>query len=284
MKIIYFADISRSDVVEAVELFKDFAKGKVDILANCFGDGCSSEYDEADIAVVFGGDGSILHAAHSLLGKDIPVAGINMGRLGFLAEFNIDDLQTYFDKIFLGDFIVEEKLLLDCTVRCLKGGVVKATALNDIAINSGPPFTTIELEIEVNSNPVTSCLGDGVVVCTPTGSTAYNLSAGGPIISTDVEAIGITPLNPHSLSFRPVVVNPKKVIEIFPVRVNAGSAITVDGRILANLEDAIGIKIEKSKEKLKLISNPNKTQWDALACKLKWAQKPHYKADKTDCR
>jgi NAD+ kinase len=277
VNIIYFADISRGLVAEAAARFECFAKGKVEVLGNCFGSCDRQLCSRADIAVVLGGDGSIIHAAHSLFGLGIPVAGINMGRLGFLAEFNMDGLEEHFGRIFAGDYVVEEKMMLDCEVITESGKILTDCALNDIAFNSGRPFSAIELEIEINSNPMASCLGDGLVICSPTGSTAYNLSAGGPIMSKDVEAIGITPLNPHTLTFRSVLVGPNCIIEIFPVRTNEGSAVIVDGRLLHDFSSVKSVRITRSAEKLKLIGNPCKTQWDALAYKLKWAQKPHYK-------
>ena len=151
-----------------------------------------------------------------------------------------------------------------------------SVALNDVFIASGPPFRMVELKISVDGQPLAGCMSDGLVISTPTGSTAYNLSAGGPIISADLSAIVITPLCPHSLCFRPIVIKAESVLEIRAVRVNEGTTITLDGQKFGKLNAGDVIKIEQDKGSFLVVNNPRRTQWDTLAGKLNWAETPRY--------
>ncbi len=278
-KLVIFGDPAKGDVGAAIDEFVAFAKGKAEILASCGIDACTAEIlKEADFAVVFGGDGSIISAARQLSQMSVPVIGVNLGKLGFLAEFSVNELKEYFAGITLGKAKIEKRMMLEC--RVFSGGdeVFSSAAINDVFITAGPPFSMIELKVSVDGQPLAGCVSDGLVISTPTGSTAYNLSAGGPIISGKMEAMVITPICPHSLSFRPIVINADSKVEVFGVRVNEGTTVSIDGQVSCKLSVEDVVRVERDAGEFLVVNNPLRTQWDTLATKLSWAEKPRYKS------
>ncbi len=257
-KLIIFGDPKKQGVGEAIEQFVSFAKGKADIIGNfnvqnlsctCEKDSGKVSPDNAqiqnvlkkcDYAVVFGGDGSIISTARSVSEASIPVIGVNVGKLGFLAEFSVDELKEFFPSLIKDGTKTDKRMMLNCRVFSSEKGENRAekfcsSAINDIYITAGPPFRMIELKILVDGQPLAGCVSDGLIISTPTGSTAYNLSAGGPIVSPKMDAVVITPICPHSLSFRPIVINADSTIEVHGLHVNEGTTISIDGQISLNL-------------------------------------------------
>lgn len=275
--IIIFGDPNRQYATEAMQQFVDFVRDKARIISNCFRGDCPLEtLKRADFAVVFGGDGTILSAARDLAETNVPVIGVNVGKLGFLAEFSPAEVQSLFEQV-TRDPIVEKRMILQCTVVSHSSGeTFSTTAINDVVIAAGQPFNMIDLKIAVKNQPLADCIGDGLIISTPTGSTAYNLSAGGPILSANLSAIVITPLCPHSLSFRPIVINADNLIDIEPIRVNPGTQIILDGQVPRSLGVKDRISIRKDPGSFLVVNNPLRTQWDTLASKLSWATKPKY--------
>jgi NAD+ kinase len=277
-RLILFADSKRPNAVSAMERFLDFAKDKAEVLANCLGQECSIDtLRHADFAIVFGGDGTILGAARLLCESKVPVIGVNVGKLGFLAEFGVEELESYFERICQDKSLIEQRVVLRCQVYRGEERIISGNAVNDVVISAGEPFNMIEFKMEVNGQPLTSCFGDGVILSTPTGSTAYNLSAGGPILTANLSAIVITPICPHSLSFRPIVIDDGSRVQIRPMRVNAQTTLLFDGQKQHSLTVQDRVVVEKHDGKFLVVSNPARTQWDTLADKLKWAEKPRYR-------
>lgn len=276
-KVILFGDPGRPHAIEALEQFVGFAASRVEILSNCFESGCGIEVlQEADYAVVFGGDGTILGAARQLCESKVPVVGVNVGKLGFLAEFSIEELQEQFERIFFGDVFIEKRMIMQCVVS--RGGeeVFASTAVNDAVITAGAPFNMVEMKLSVQKQKLAVCIGDGIIVSTPTGSTAYNLSAGGPIVSAKLSAMVITPICPHSLSFRPIVINADSKLTIEMIRMNEQTTLLLDGQVQTKLHCDDVIEIQKHDGQFLVINNPMRTQWETLASKLSWAEKPRY--------
>lgn len=149
-------------------------------------------------------------------------------------------------------------------------------AVNDCFITAGPPFKMIELQIKVNGQPLAGCVSDGLIVSSPTGSTAYSLAAGGPILSNVLEGMVITPICPHSLSFRPIVISARSRLDCLGLKVNKGTTFSIDGQISLPFTANDIISIEKAKTSFLVINNPLRSQWDTLAAKLGWAEKPKY--------
>ncbi len=276
-RIVIFRDPEREHVKEATDDFVSFLNEKVDIVANCGIQDCDCDLlANSDYAVVFGGDGTIISAANELRHSNVPVVGVNMGNLGFLAEFTLKDLKESFDIIISDKAKIEKRMMINCTHARKGKEIFRSTAANDVFINAGPPFRMLELKMFVNDQPLTSCISDGLIISTPTGSTAYNLSAGGPILAGRVQAMVITPICPHSLSFRPIVISADSKLQVHAERVNIGTQVSVDGRFQEPVKEGDVVYIERHKGDFLIVNNPNHTQWDTLASKLRWAEKPKY--------
>ena len=244
---------------------------------------------QADAIIVLGGDGTLLSVARRLADRPIPLMGVNFGRLGFLASFTPDEMPDQLESLLAGRLPIRPRLMLqasvvgaDGTSNCYDPAEVAAhrrfvaTALNDAVITAGPPFRMIELGVASGDEPGVRFHGDGVIVSTPSGSTAYNASAGGPIVNPDVDCLCITPLCPHSLSFRPVVVSPASTIYLTAVRVNEGTTLFCDGQESTRLHADDTIIIRRSDHDVLLYENPESRQWRSLAEKLHWAVGPRY--------
>ena len=206
----------------------------------------------------------------------MPVIGVNIGKLGYLAEFSVSELQQYLDRLIKGKLCIEKRMMLDSSIFRSGKKIFRSMAVNDIFINAGPPFRMISLQIKVDGQPLAGCVSDGLIISTPTGSTAYNIAAGGPILSADMEGIVITPICPHSLSFRPIVINAASRLECLGLEVNFGTTVSIDGQISMPLKANDVISIEKAQTSFLVVNNPLRTQWDTLAAKLGWAEKPKY--------
>ncbi len=263
-----------------MEDFSRFFKGRAEIIAICHIDKCTPEVlRDCDFAVVLGGDGTIISAAKDLSEAKVPVIGVNLGKLGFLAEFSVDELKEMYADIISGKASVERRMMLGCRVsqRSAEGREkFHAKAVNDVFVAAGPPFRVIELKIDVDGQQVASCVSDGLIVSTPTGSTAYNLSAGGPILDGSMEAMVITPICPHSLSFRPIVIDAAGVVEIRFSRINEGTTVSIDGQISSGLAINDVVQIARERSSFLVVNNPMRTRWDTLATKLGWAKRPRY--------
>jgi len=281
-KLAIFGHLKRQKVAEAIEAFRDFAEGKAEIVVSC---GVPPLVDSAgvlkncDFAIVFGGDGSIISAARNLSKVSIPMIGVNLGKLGFLAEFSVSELKKYFDDIVGGKATIEKRMMLGCRVfDSSKKSREKfnSSAINDVFITAGQLHRMIELKIAVDGQSVASCVGDGLIISTPTGSTAYNLSAGGPILDSSMLALVITPICPHSLSFRPIVISTGSKVEVFCDQLGDGTTISIDGQDSLVLSVGDVIKLERSNSDFLVVNNPLRTRWDTLAAKLGWAETPKY--------
>lgn len=292
-KLVVFGDPEKHGVNEAIDEFVGFAKDKAEIVAS-YGieDVKDAEkpgstptkvegLEQCDFAVVFGGDGSIISTARKVSEASVPVIGVNVGKLGFLAEFSVDELKDFFPRLLKENVPVDRRMMLGCSVfsgrESRRSERFCSAAINDIFITAGPPFRTVELKILVDEQPLAGCVSDGLIISTPTGSTAYNLSAGGPIVSPKMDAMVITPICPHSLSFRPIVINAESIVEVFGVRVNEGTTISIDGQVSLRLTIDDVVRVQRQSCDFLIVNNPLRSRWDTLATKLRWAEKPKYK-------
>ncbi len=224
-----------------------------------------------DLAIVVGGDGTMLHVARSLASDSIPVVGVNLGRLGFLTEIPADQAVADLDRILGGDFKVEHRMMLQVDVRAADDTLHSATAFNDVVVSKGEVARLIEIEAYVNGEFVTRTRADGVIVATPTGSTAYALSAGGPILHPLLPAIVLVPICPHRLSNRPIVLEGSSVIRLEPLNAPPrGAHVSIDGHIEFSLSGPEHIEVRRAEQVVKLVHVPSHDHYEALRYKLGW--------------
>lgn len=231
-----------------------------------------------DRAVVIGGDGTLIRLARRLADLDLPLVGVNTGRLGFLAEFDPESLFDHAATIFGPEPPMHEQMMLATAIRSPDGHLLREdVAVNDCVISAGHPFRMVELRLSIDGAGGPILTGDGVVVASPVGSTAYNVSAGGPILHPTVEAIVITPLAAHSLAFRPILLRADSTLRIEVIRANQGTSALVDGQVLSQLVPGSTIEITRHTRDARFITNPAHTYWDILTDKLRWAAPPNYR-------
>ena len=239
--------------------------------------------DHFDVAVVLGGDGTILAQARRLASRGTPIAGVNVGRLGFLAAFDADEFAGAAEQILGDDPPVTERMMLEIAVESGGSKASDATeldwapALNECVVTAGSPFRMIELGLDFNGNGGPHLSGDGLIVSTPTGSTAYNVSAGGPIVHPSCDALVITPLAVHSLAFRPVIASPDEPITITVVRVNEGTTLVIDGQLTRRLEIGDRVHVRRGGHRVRMIRDPSTEFWSTVVRKMRWATGPTYR-------
>ncbi|MEK6533459.1 MAG: NAD(+)/NADH kinase, partial [Nitrospirota bacterium] len=186
---------------------------------------------QADVLLVLGGDGTMLNAARLAGERGIPILGVNMGGLGFLTEVRLENLYPSLDRVFANDFVLDERLMLKTHVHRHGETVTQGAVLNDVVISKGTLARMIELKIAIQGEFVTNLRGDGLIISTPTGSTAYSLSAGGPILAPAVQSLVLTPICPHTLTHRPLIVPAEAEIEVTLTSKDDGAMATMDGQV-----------------------------------------------------
>ena len=223
-----------------------------------------------DLVVVLGGDGSILRAARWLGSTQVPALGVNLGRLGFLADTPRQDVAAALAELAAGRFRLVDHMMFEFEL--VRGGVVvrRELGLNETTVLAGPPFTMIEIDLVVDGEPATTYRADGLIISTLVGSTAYNLSAGGPIVRKDMDAFVFTPLNPHTLTNRTVIDSAARGYEVRVPLPNAGSACLVDGRVIAPLVPGDAIRIRRAEPRFTLVEIGGHGYYDTLRDKLAW--------------
>jgi NAD+ kinase len=228
---------------------------------------------EADLAVVIGGDGTMLNIARRLVSYDVPLIGVNQGRLGFLTDLSIDTMLETFGAILEGQYVTERRMLLFAEVVRNENSSFNALAFNDVVISRGISSGMIEFEIRINDEYVYSLRSDGLIVATPTGSTAYALSSGGPILHPSLDLIALVPVCPHILSNRPIVVGPEARVEVLmhgiaDVRVNCDSHSSFE------LEQADKIVVQRFPRTVRLLHSTGHSYYRMLREKLGWSEFP----------
>lgn len=232
---------------------------------------------EVDMAIAVGGDGTLIAQARRVVDRGLPLVGVNFGRLGFLAEYDVQSLIQHADVVFGDDPPIHEHMMVKAVVlREDRSPKTEGIALNDCVITAGHDFRLIELGLSVDGTQGPGLRGDGVVVATPVGSTAYNVSAGGPIVHPMQEAIIITPLAAYSLAFRPIVLCADSELRIDIHQANEGTTLVLDGQDSVPLQAGQSIVINQYERKVQFVYNPSTSFWGILQDKLNWASPPKY--------
>ena len=236
---------------------------------------------QADCLIVFGGDGTLLHAAHLPGVESVPILAVNLGSLGFLTEVTLDELYPVLTEVLEGDFQLDERMMLRATLRKEneergRGTACRAPtgiALNEAVISKGPFSRIISLESYIDGEHIATYSADGLIVSTPSGSTAYSLSAWGPIVHPSLSAFILTPICPHMLTMRPLIVSAESRISIVIRSVHCNIMLTIDGQEAFALRPDSVVEIEKASETIKLIRSRKRSYYKVLRTKLKWGER-----------
>lgn len=227
--------------------------------------------EAADLVIVVGGDGSLLHAARSLARFKKPVLGINRGRLGFLTDVSPDEIDSKVSAVLRGDYSIEQRSMLSMEVKSEAGISHEGIALNDVVLYAGKSVHMIEFELHIEGNFVYRQRSDGLIVATPTGSTAYALSGGGPIMHPKLDAMVLVPMHPHTLSSRPIVVDGNSEVKLLVHSTDIGPMVSCDGQAGVSLRPGDWVYIKKHPFKLRLLHPPGHNFYEACRTKLGWS-------------
>jgi len=228
---------------------------------------------QADLLLVLGGDGTLLRTARAAAGMAIPIAGINLGAFGYLTEINTHEAYSALEIILAGQYQVEKRMMLEVVVRRQRQVVERGVVLNDAVINRSDLSRLVHLETAVDKRYLTTFKADGLIVSTPTGSTAYSLSAGGPIVFPQHDSIILNPICPHSLTNRPVVLPRKAVVTVglwTKEGARGGATLTLDGQVSFTLHTGDSVTIRRSRHATHLVTSPHRDYVEILRSKLGW--------------
>ena len=277
-----FGKFKDSSVADAVEQVRDFLESRnlsvllgsttsAEIKGDRLDDQDQSTGDLLDLAIVVGGDGTMLNAARLLSEYGVPAIGINLGRLGFLTDIPLSDLDKSLTAILQGNYSIEERTMLKCQVMDEGKEVFTGIALNDIVVSKGNTGRLIEFEIRVNEQRASHPRSDGVILSTPTGSTAYALSAGGPIIYPGLPVISMSPICPHTLSNRPIILDENARIQVTSIKTHESPAnLTLDGVLCCQIHGSEDVNVSRAPKKLQLIRIDGFNYFETLQSKLGW--------------
>ena len=275
-KIILLGDISKKKIRETITELEPLFRKKSLLSVVDISDEDELKNVSADLVFVFGGDGTILSASRKLYDKQIPLIGVHLGKFGFLAELTLQDINDSLERLCSGEYVISQRMLLTCKVIRSKQVINETVGLNDAVISRTSLSRLISIKLYVNGKIVTTYSCDGLIVSTPAGTTAHSLSAGGPIVTPDMEAFAITPICPHTLSNRPLVVSGSSKIEMEQISESKGVGLTVDGQVYFDVKAGDRVVIEKADKKLQLIDTQTRTFYDVLREKLNWRGQPAY--------
>jgi NAD+ kinase len=228
--------------------------------------------DGANMVLALGGDGTLLSAARSVGPRGTPILGVNLGRLGFLAAVAPGELDRALGDILANNYVVEERLMLEARLPGRPGSAI--VALNDIVIDKSRSSRAIDIETHINGTFAVTYRGDGLIISSPTGSTAYALSNGGPIVTPTSRVLGITPISPHTLSGRPLIVPDESIIRIIAKSSGEEVLVSADGQEELYLPPPVEIVVKKSAFSMKLVKSLNDSYFDTLRAKLHWGRDP----------
>jgi NAD+ kinase len=303
VKLLVLGNAQRQGVKEEVDRLLPFLRQNCDIaVVDLLQEKDLTEIPAADMALVLGGDGAILRAARQMGYRQIPILGVNLGRLGFLADLDPDELRTCFPHVLCGEYRVTEHLMFECVVEPCEGAASPLSptgtqgpeplpagergkanevllGLNEVVVHSLPPFHMLDLHLEVDGDAVARLFGDGVILSTPVGSTGHSLSAGGPILSQELAAFVITPICPHTLTYRPVVDSADKTYTITLGPGSEQAAVIVDGQETVPVEAGQRVIVRRAPVTFQLVKVPGRSFFQALRGKLHWGTTPGYRGE-----
>ena len=256
-------------IEEGIEVYLEDGLAEIapdDILSKCSTCSATDFKKYADFVITFGGDGTLLGAAHVLIGSDVPIMGVNVGKLGFLAEYPTSLLDDSIMQIIKGHYRIVDRSTLQVSINGKEH-----YALNEILVDQASDAKLLELRAYVNDHHVADYRADGVLVATPTGSTAYSMAAGGPIIAPSATALCITPISPHTLTLRPLIVSDDSEVRFLVTADESEATILADGNVVGSIKTGDTVTIKRSEHLVKLVKRADSTYYDLLREKLLWS-------------
>lgn len=279
LRLVVLADCSSPVVAKAWHELEPFLRGQpaaelVDVVTQA-----SSGFvaNGIDLILVLGGDGSILRACRQMGERQAPILGVNLGRLGFLADLSPDELRTLFPRFLERDYDVVRHLMFECTIRRADGSTERHLGLNEVVVTSEASLRMIEVGLQIDGVEVTSYSADGVIVSTPVGSTAHSLSAGGPILRQDLEAFVVTPISPHTLTNRPLIDRADCTYALRVLRAPDGATCVIDGQIRRPITLQDQVEIRRAPVRFQLAKVRGHNYYATLHRKLNWGGQPNYR-------
>ncbi|MDD2320756.1 MAG: NAD(+)/NADH kinase [Geobacteraceae bacterium] len=227
---------------------------------------------QADLVIVLGGDGTLISVARLMVDREVPIVGVNLGSLGFLTEITVSEMYPLLEDCLYGNFHISERMMLRSDIIRDDEIIASYTVLNDVVINKGALARIIELEAHFDGNFLSRFRADGLIISSPTGSTGYSLAAQGPVVHPSLDCLLVTPICPHTLTNRPIVVGGDSSLAIMLKSKNEDVFLTLDGQIKMELKSGDTILVNKAENRTKLILSCNKDYFEVLRTKLKWGQ------------
>ncbi len=271
LRVVLLSAVQRPHILAEARRLQGQIEQLAQVVLTDFGTAEDLSRIDADAAVVLGGDGSILRAVHQMGDRQLPVIAVNLGKLGFLADVTPAELPEVLRDFYAGKLTIIEHLMFECRVTRDGEVCARKVGLNETAIHSGPPFSLMDVDLYVDSELVTTYSCDGLIVCTPVGSTAHSLSAGGPILRKDLQAFVIMPISPHTLTNRPVVDAADCVYEMVVARPRPETSVVVDGQVLCRLQAGDRVAVERADCRFRLVTAPGHSDYRTLREKLGWS-------------
>lgn len=275
MRVLLFGNTRKTKVKNTLEELEAWLKKRVETATFDLAEEIKGPFS-GDLAIALGGDGTFLRVSRHISSYEIPILGVHLGTFGFLSELTPEDMYLHMEKALKGEYRLATRILLRCQLM-RKGELVKETlGINDAVISRASLSRLISVKLFINDEAVTTYSCDGIVVSTPVGSTAHCLAAGGPILSPEMDAFIISPICPHTLTNRPLVISGDSKIEMEPSTEGVEMGLTVDGQVYEGLLSRDRIKIERAKTHLRVIDTGIRSFYEVLREKLAWGGSPKY--------
>lgn len=276
MKVLLFGYFDKPDVQAELHRLRPLLHSQQLLHEFDLGKSTHPKVEAADLALVLGGDGTILRAAQVMGYQQVPTLGINLGKLGFLADVKQQDAPDVLAHLFQNGFSITEHLMLECTINS-PGKSQTLLGLNEMVVHADPPLHLIHIDLTIDQEPVANFSGDGLILSTPIGSTGHNLSAGGPIMRQELAAFVITPICAHALTHRPLVDSAERTFEIALHPGSNLAVVSIDGQIQLPITSEHRITVRQAPVKFRRVRVPGRSYYSTLREKLHWAVQPHEK-------
>ncbi len=280
MRVMVLGNAHRAGVLEEAARLLPFLRECCDVLLFDLLQAENLGGIEADVALVLGGDGAILRAARQMGYRQVPILGVNLGTLGFLADLSAAEVRDVFPRVLRGEYRVTRHVMFECVVAEEGGGdPVTHLGLNEVSIQTGAPFGLVEVELVIDNELVARYAGDGLLIATPIGSTGHSLSAGGPLVSQEMDSFVITAICPHTLTVRPLVDSASKTYQVAIRKAGPGTLLIVDGQDTLPVTTRHSITVRRAPVQFQLVKVPGHSYYRTLRDKLSWGMTANYRKE-----